>query len=62
MLKNFIPNYSANKIYDTGVDLVSTRTFEFTAPTGEKVKVISIDDYRSLCIKLGVDPKLLLGE
>ncbi|ADM27693.1 monosaccharide ABC transporter substrate-binding protein, CUT2 family [Ignisphaera aggregans DSM 17230] len=61
-LKNFIPGYPNNKIYDTGVDLVSTRTFEFTAPTGEKVKVTSIDDYRNLCVQLGVDPKLLLGE
>jgi ribose transport system substrate-binding protein len=58
-LKQFIPGYPNNKIYDTGVDIVSTKHIEFTAPTGEKIIVLSLDEYKTLAQKLGIDPSLL---
>ncbi len=58
-LKQFVPGYPDNKIYDTGVDIVSTRHMEFTAPTGERVTVLSLDEYKSLTQQLGIDPSLL---
>ena len=58
-LKQLIPNYPSNKIYDTGVDIVATRHIEFTAPTGEKVTILSLDEYKQLAQQLGIDPKLL---
>jgi hypothetical protein len=32
---------------------------EFTAPTGEKITVLSLDEYKSLAQQLGIDPSLL---
>ena len=58
-LKQFIPGYPNNRIYDTGVDLVSTKHMEFTAPTGEKIVVLSLDEYKALAQRLGIDPSLL---
>jgi len=58
-IKQLIPDYPNNKIYDTGVDIVSTRHIEFTAPTGEKVVVLSLDEYKQLAQSLGIDPSLL---
>ncbi|MEM0027634.1 MAG: sugar-binding protein [Ignisphaera sp.] len=58
-LKSFIPGYPNNKIYDTGVDLVGTQHMEFTAPTGEKVVILGLSEYKQLMSKLGVDPSLL---
>ncbi|MEM4528382.1 MAG: substrate-binding domain-containing protein [Desulfurococcaceae archaeon] len=58
-LRNFIPGYPANKIYDTGVDLVGYQRMEFTAPTGEKVVVLSLQEYKQLAIELGIPPELL---
>ncbi len=58
-LKQFIPGYPENKIYDTGVDLVGAKHMEFTAPTGEKVVILSLDEYKELAEKLGIPPELL---
>lgn len=58
-LKNFIPGYPNNKIYDTGVDLVGTQHMEFTAPTGEKITVVSLSEYKQIVQNLGIDPSLL---
>ena len=46
-------------IYDTGVDLVGAKHMEFTAPTGEKVVILSLDEYKELAEKLGIPPELL---
>jgi ribose transport system substrate-binding protein len=58
-LKQFIPGYPNNRIYDTGVDIVASSHKEFTAPTGDKVTIVSLDEYKALAQKLGVDPSLL---
>ncbi|MEM3711079.1 MAG: substrate-binding domain-containing protein [Thermoprotei archaeon] len=58
-LRNFIPGYPANQTYDTGVDLVGYQHMEFTTPTGEKVAVLSLQEYKQLAIKLGIPPELL---
>ncbi len=61
-LKQFIPNYPENKIYDTGVDIVGLEHVEFTAPTGDKVVIMSLKEYKDLAVELGIDPELLFGE
>jgi len=58
-LEAFVPEYPSNKIYDTGVDIVGKGSIEFTAPTGEKVKIMSLEEYKALAQSLGIDPKLL---
>ncbi len=58
-LKQFVPGYPDNKIYDTGVDLVGAEHMEFTAPTGEKVVILSLDEYKKLAEELGIPPELL---
>ncbi|MEM3265428.1 MAG: sugar-binding protein [Nitrososphaeria archaeon] len=58
-LKQFIPNYPNNTAYDTGVDIVSTRSMNFTAPTGDNIVVLSLEQYKTLVKGLGIDPSLL---
>ncbi|MEM1627800.1 MAG: sugar-binding protein [Desulfurococcaceae archaeon] len=58
-IKQLIPDYPANTIYDTGVDIVSTRSMRFTAPTGDEVVVLSLEEYKTLAQQLGIDPSLL---
>ena len=58
-LKNFIPGYPENRIYDTGVDLVGYTHMEFTAPTGDKVVILSLPEYKKLAQELGIPPELL---
>ncbi|MEM1541795.1 MAG: sugar-binding protein [Ignisphaera sp.] len=58
-IKQLIPNYPSNRIYDTGVDIVSTRSIKFVAPTGDEVVVMSLDEYKTLAQSLGIDPALL---
>lgn len=54
-LKNFIPGYPQNRVYDTGADLVGKDHMEFTTPAGEKVIVMSLQEYKQLAIQLGVN-------
>jgi len=58
-IKQFIPDYPENDFYDTGVDLVGVDHMEFDAPIGEKVVVLSLQEYKQLCIELGIPPELL---
>ncbi|MEM4502228.1 MAG: substrate-binding domain-containing protein, partial [Ignisphaera sp.] len=58
-IKQLIPDYPLNRIYDTGVDIVSTRSIKFIAPTGDEVVVMSLDEYKALAQSLGIDPALL---
>lgn len=58
-LRNFIPGYPGNVIYDTGVDLVGSEHMEFVAPTGEKIVILSLDEYKQLAQQLGIPPELL---
>jgi len=58
-LKQFIPNYPNNTVYDTGIDLVGATHMELNAPNGEKVVIESLQEYKQLNINLGVSPDLL---
>jgi len=58
-LKQFIPNYPENQVYDTGVDLIGATHMEFNAPNGQKVVILSLQEYKQLATNLGIPPDLL---
>ncbi|MCL7390091.1 MAG: substrate-binding domain-containing protein [Thaumarchaeota archaeon] len=58
-IKQFMPQWPQVKAYDTGVDLVAKERLELTAPTGEKIVIKSLSEYKREMQGLGVDPKLL---
>jgi|UniRef100_A0A7C5UXQ8 ABC-type sugar transport system, periplasmic component len=58
-IKQFLPQWPQVKEYDTGVDLVAKERLELTAPTGEKIVIKGLSEYKREMQGLGVDPKLL---